>query len=165
MKGFFFSYLDLFFELKKNKIITKQTQAYKDKANILLLILSKSSGLIVFTHNGIYVDRKQFFLVNNGATINSFSATSLPYLTVNQDISLIKTSWPISVFTQEDIPRHGLALIHPTTPWPEDLGLSPGLCLSGRFPCAAVPGHRAFVSPEGISTCWAVGLMGTSFKI
>lgn len=98
----------------------------------------------MFTHNGIYVDRKKFFLVNNGATINSFSAPSLSYLTVNQDISLIKTSWPISVFTQENIPRHGLALIHPTTPWPEDLGLSQGLCLSRRFPCAAVPGHLAF---------------------
>ena len=50
-------------------------------------------------------------------------------------------------------------------PWPEDLGLSPGLCLSRRYPCAAVPGHPAFASSGGISTYWAVGLMGASFKI
>ena len=36
--------------------------------------------------------------MKNGATINLFSATSLSYLIVNQDISLIKISWPITFF-------------------------------------------------------------------
>lgn len=104
--------------------------------------------------------------MNNRTTINLFSATSLSYLIVNQDISLIKISWSISFFYIAEYSTVWLSFnSFYLLPWPEDLGLSPGLCLSRRYPCTAVPGHPASVSPGGISTYWAVGLMGTSFKI
>ena len=82
------------------KIITKQTQAYKDKANIILLILSKSSGLIVFTHNGVYIDRKQFFSCEQWGYYK-LVLCNFPFLLnceSGHQSDQKKISWPITCF-------------------------------------------------------------------